>query len=167
MVNQTKGTKTEIKQHSFRVVWKDLSQPSEMLVKPYIESALHILPNWIQEIIIRDEQSGDSNTALMSTRLNDTYLQVTLVIHTALYRLTPDAIKHTILHELMHMHLSPLTTEIYDMARIMFKDNEDVAAYKLMQRQCENGMEKVVEDLSWKLMGMVWPEPQPTHSEKI
>jgi len=134
-----------------KVVWGEMPQELGLVLVPYVNRYLDILPSWCHTLEIRLETATDADNSANMT--SDYRYRVATLRVTADFLLRTDLDREqTIVHEFAHVLGAPLVDYIDTLIVLLKKKDVDTA--EMLSALQESGEEAATEDttqLLWRL----------------
>ena len=135
------------------IAW-DVSVPDEIqaTVGPLIKAYWHLLPGWLNEVIIEYTGDEDNNVVATTSGLYDYRFGRIEFTHTWL-ELSADARREIIVHEIIHLLLVPSQDQVQVYRNFVEKNMEmNAALVAMFEEQLNRGVEASTEDIAQAIL---------------
>lgn len=111
---------------------------------------LRFLPFWVDTVRVERLNRGPSEEARASAVCEPAYRFIRVEVYDCLYGNSPEAIRESLTHELMHALVAPLANWARDRVVALF-ENTNPQLHEILRSECEERVEAVVQDLAFAL----------------
>ncbi|GIK18657.1 MAG: hypothetical protein BroJett004_08210 [Planctomycetota bacterium] len=139
------------------VVFDGLPAEVERAVRPALSVALAIVPRWAREVRVKWDDANNEHEA--NVHASAAYRSCCISVCPAFIALAPREREQVLMHELVHLHVSPLHTAALDALHALSDEGSGERA--LAESSLDAALETVVEDLTMLCRDLLDGDTEP------
>ena len=131
------------------VFWQPMPEGIRTMLEPYVTKHLHVAPVWCRKLTIGYATSSDAVRTLAEITTDCEYRQASVVFYSLMLMEPEIERERTVLHELLHIAVAPLSDWTHSMISDLV---EDGAMKSHLLKEATQRMEGTVQDLMYSLL---------------